>query len=179
MSADGSSDYECSSLLVFVIDGTHKGSGRGKDIIHENKDSLLRCKLDTFSAHQPLLNSLRDLPSSPDDINELTNSQILLVSNLSAVIAQALKRTAGTRYFFLSIVGISLFSAFSQITYLSATPKYREALAAYGDPIGVLLTDSLGFCLTLVCGIEGGMKADDNEVVIRRVSRRESTMRVW
>jgi hypothetical protein len=59
----------------------------------------------------------------PDDINELTNSQILLVSHLFTVIAQALGHTAGTRYFFLSIVGISLFSAFSQITFLSATSR--------------------------------------------------------
>jgi hypothetical protein len=60
----------------------------------------------------------RGSTSLPDDINELTNSQILLVSHPFTVIAQALGHTAGTRYFFLSIVGISLFSAFSQITYL-------------------------------------------------------------
>ena len=82
----------------------------------------------------------------------MTNSQILLVSNLITV-GPKLKldqHTAGTRYFFLSIVGISLFSAFSQMTYFVSS-VVDGTKAAYGDPVGVLLADSLGFCLTLVC----------------------------
>lgn len=53
-----------------------------------------------------------------------------------------------------------------------------KALEAYGDPVGVFLTDSLGFCLTLICCDEGGMEVDDSEVVIGRVIRRESITRV-
>ena len=34
---------ECSSLLVFVIDRAHERSSRGKDIVHENENSLLGC----------------------------------------------------------------------------------------------------------------------------------------
>lgn len=52
------------------------------------------------------------------------------------------------------------------MTYLLATPPYQKGLEAYGDPVGVLLTDSLGLCLTLVCCVEDGMEVDYSEVVI-------------
>lgn len=108
--------------------------------------------------------------SLPDDIDELTNSQILLVS---LVTARCKGHTAGTRYFFLSIVGISLFSAFSQITYRSAFNTKRQVLEAYGNPVGVLLSDSLGFCLTLVCCSKGGMSLRERERQRREEGRCE------
>jgi hypothetical protein len=43
---------------VFLINRTHQCSSRRQNLIHEDKDSLLRCKLNTFA----------------DDIDELANS---------------------------------------------------------------------------------------------------------
>jgi len=58
MSASLSDENGSASLLVFIVDRAHERSSRGKDIIHENKDSLLRCELDTFSTYQLVFNSL-------------------------------------------------------------------------------------------------------------------------
>jgi hypothetical protein len=66
-------------------------------------------------------------------------------------------RTDGTRYFFLSIVGMSVLSAFSQITYgskwESSAPLnvLRGANGTHWDAIWVLLSDALSFCLALLC----------------------------
>jgi len=45
-------------VLVFLIDGTHKRGRWWKDLVHEDEDRLLGCKLDPF----------------PDNIDELTDS---------------------------------------------------------------------------------------------------------
>ena len=88
---------------MFLIDGAHEGSGWRKDFVDEDEDSLLWRELDTF----------------PDYVDELSHSEILKcrMSAISATIRES-QLTDGTRYFFLSIVGISVLSAFSQITYI-------------------------------------------------------------
>jgi hypothetical protein len=67
--------------------------------------------------------------------------------------------TDGTRYFFLSMVGISVLSAFSQMTW-----KHRRGymlsnmaieawtkICAHRNTIWVLLANTLSFTLALVC----------------------------
>ncbi len=56
-------------------------------------------------------------------------------------------RSAGTRYFFLSIVAMSLFSTFSQMTYAPESVHTYKEWMAYRDAVGVLLTDTV--CLSL------------------------------
>jgi hypothetical protein len=89
---------------VLFVNGTHERCCGWQDLVDEDKDRLLRCELDTFA----------------NDINKLTNGQILSEyidqdTPSTSIIAKD-ERTDGTRYFFLSIVGISVRSAFSQIT---------------------------------------------------------------
>lgn len=91
-------------VLVFLIDRTHQCCGRRQHLIDEDEDRLL----------------WRKLNSLPDHIYELPNGQILrgIVSiYLPENWDQLSLLTDGTRYFFLSIVGISVRSAFSQITF--------------------------------------------------------------
>ena len=47
--------------LVLFVYGTHKGSGRRKNLVDKDEYSFLWCKLDALA----------------DDVDELTNSQIL------------------------------------------------------------------------------------------------------
>lgn len=49
------------SALVLLVNGAHKGSGRRKNLIDKDEYGFLWRKLDAL----------------PDDIDELTNSQIL------------------------------------------------------------------------------------------------------
>jgi hypothetical protein len=116
---------------VFIVDRAHERSGRGENIVNEDKDSLLRCELDTFSAPSALLGGYGELFSLPDNVDELPNGQILSRqpgTTISGIKAQKPRHTAGTRYFFLSIVGMSLFSAFSQMTFESAiAPKELDS----------------------------------------------------
>ena len=70
-------------------------------------------------------------------------------------------RTEGTRYFFLSIVGISVLSAFSQMTcsqtlcYYVTSGHPRERVSTYRDAIGVLLANALGFSLAFLWADKG------------------------
>lgn len=50
------------NVLVLLIDGTHQRGSWGKDFIHEDKDRLLRCKLDALS----------------DNVDELADGKILI-----------------------------------------------------------------------------------------------------
>lgn len=79
-------------------------------------------------------------------------------------------RTDGTRYFFLSIVGMSVLSAFSQITYgfegeLSA-PLHRIPCetGTHWNTVWVLLSDTLSFSLALLC-YEGRVLSGSVETV--------------
>lgn len=106
---------------------------------------------------------------SPDHVDELPHRQVLLVSGVSrrlgitprarAPISSARAAcppcqdrplTAGTRYFFLSIVGMSLFSAFSQMTWRELA-RHAGDNVANRDPVWVLLSDPLRLGLSLVC----------------------------
>lgn len=65
--------------------------------------------------------------------------------------------TDGTRYFFLSMVGISVRSAFSQMTYATKLFSKVHPVAsyeAYWDAIWILLSYPLSFGLALLCYIE-------------------------
>ena len=64
------------------------------------------------------------------------------------------RRTEGTRYFFLSIVGISVLSAFSQITLSVLANSTGGEKGTYWDPVWVLLTNPLSFRLALLCRYE-------------------------
>lgn len=52
---------EKGDALVLLIDGAHEGSGWRQDLVHEDEDSLLRCKFDAF----------------PDHVHELPHGKIL------------------------------------------------------------------------------------------------------
>lgn len=106
---------------MFIVDGAHESGSRRQDIVNKDENRLLWCELDTFSESQlgwQLVVSVS--VSLPNDIDELPDGQVLReVSPDSGTTSPNMdcnRRTAGTRYFFLSIVGISLFSAFSQMT---------------------------------------------------------------
>ena len=60
--------------------------------------------------------------------------------------------TDGTRYFFLSMVGISVLSAFSQITYPNESAHFEDydSKRTYWDAVRVLLADPLSFSLSLL-----------------------------
>jgi hypothetical protein len=69
-------------------------------------------------------------------------------------------RTEGTKYFFLSMVGISVRSAFSQMTCPSenvggASLRGRCEKITYWNTIGILLANALSFSLAFLWG-EGG-----------------------
>jgi hypothetical protein len=93
---------------MLLVNSAHKSCRRWENLFDEDEDGLLWCKLDTL----------------PDNIDKLPNCQILCgeqtyestISYPSALVISRAMRTEGTRYFFLSMVGISVRSAFSQIT---------------------------------------------------------------
>lgn len=90
--------------LVLFIYGAHKSGCGRKNLVDKDEYSFLWCQLDAL----------------PDDVDELSHSQILVNRQQSDIhrawCAARSTLTEGTRYFFLSIVGISVRSAFSQIT---------------------------------------------------------------
>lgn len=92
---------------MLLVNSAHKSCRRWEDLVDEDEDGLLWCKLDALS----------------DDVDELPDCQILCgeesnhsISYPLAVMISGVIRTEGTKYFFLSMVGISVRSAFSQIT---------------------------------------------------------------
>ena len=87
---------------MLLVDRAHQRGGRWQHFIDEDEDSLLWSELDTL----------------PDHVYELTNGQILQTMSLMDLKRGelALVLTHGTRYFFLSMVAISDFSSFSQMT---------------------------------------------------------------
>lgn len=87
---------------MFFINRTHQGSSGWQDLIDEDEDRLLWRELDTLA----------------DDVYELSDGEILEQDPSESLTSQRTSspRTDGTRYFFLSIVGMSVLSAFSQIT---------------------------------------------------------------
>ena len=108
------------SILVLLIYRAHECCGRRQDLVNKNEDGFLRSELNSLS----------------DNIDELPNRQVLYqvgITNQSDDKKEAQKEmrmsfasqdamrkwllTDGTKYFFLSMVGISVRSAFSQITY--------------------------------------------------------------
>jgi hypothetical protein len=69
-------------------------------------------------------------------------------------------RSAGTRYFFLSIVAMSDFSTFSQMTWEYAIrlaeltiDEWEASCATHRNAVGVFLADALCFCLALLEGV--------------------------
>ena len=91
---------------MLFVDRAHQRRSRRKDLVDEDEDGLLR----------------RELDSLPDDVDELANSEILKCIWIS--LRQGRRRvdrrgrlTHGTRYFFLSMVAMSDFSSFSQMTW--------------------------------------------------------------
>ena len=68
-------------------------------------------------------------------------------------------RSAGTRYFFLSMVAMSDFSTFSQMTcrrrraLAEFSQTGEDRLRTYWDTVGVLLADPLSFGLALLKGV--------------------------
>ena len=80
------------------------------------------------------------------------------------------RRTDGTRYFFLSIVGISVLSAFSQMTYASRHAQHpngkwnaRNAelrADTHRYPVWVLLPDALCLGLALLWKVGRLMSSD-------------------
>ena len=98
--------------LVLFINRAHECRRWWKYLVYKNENGLFGRQLDPF----------------PNHINELTNSQVLnetcklseyaCASAADSAKVHAIRElTEGTRYFFLSMVGISVLSAFSQITY--------------------------------------------------------------
>ena len=90
---------------MLVVDRAHQLRRWWEYFIDEDKDSLLWCKLNPF----------------PYDVHELPDGEVLYDHDAQDKHQQEnsrvyLKHTQGTRYFFLSIVGISVRSAFSQMT---------------------------------------------------------------
>jgi len=112
-------------LLVLLVNRAHQSRGWRKRFIHEDKDGLLRCELDALANH----------------VNELTDRQVLgygMVWKTGEKGGEKEKRvqerqrdrlrvvgygprTEGTKYFFLSMVGMSVLSAFSHITCRGVT----------------------------------------------------------
>lgn len=94
---------------MLLVDRAHQCCRWRKDFVDEDEDGLLRCELDTL----------------PDHVDKLPDSEILSIGELFTFseqrkTKQSNERTEGTRYFFLSMVGMSVLSAFSQITYGSS-----------------------------------------------------------
>lgn len=86
---------------MLLVNRAHECCSWRQDLVDENEDRLLGGELDSFT----------------NDVYELTDSQILQSDKPYEYRPLACKRTEGTRYFFLSIVGISVRSAFSHMTY--------------------------------------------------------------
>lgn len=87
--------YQIRDVLVLLVNGAHECCRWGKHLLYKDEDGLLR----------------RQLDSLPDNINELTNSQILRVKRIEKSPLDhntQQTRTDGTKYFFLSIVGMSV-----------------------------------------------------------------------
>ena len=86
---------------MLFVNGAHEGSRRGQHFIDENENRFLGSQLDSFADH----------------VHKLADSEIL--GSLPSPFALAMNQlglTEGTRYFFLSMVGMSVRSAFSQMT---------------------------------------------------------------
>lgn len=92
---------------MLLVDGTHKRRRWWQHLVDKDEDRLLGGELDAF----------------PDNIYELPDRQILRSQEVNTPCpdplgarARTRTRTDGTKYFFLSMVGMSVLSAFSQIT---------------------------------------------------------------
>ena len=97
--------------------------------------------------------------------------------------AESYRRTDGTRYFFLSMVGMSVLSAFSQMTYdmeygtaLRSIPSISERhtsdkATTYGYPVRILLPDALSLRLALVCTAGRRMSSDRTSASTRHIPK--------
>ena len=132
--------------LVLLVYCAHQRCGGRKYLVHEDEDGLFRGQLD------PL----------PDHVDELAHRKILGAKNRKTwgtTKRVEIGRTDGTRYFFLSIVGISVLSAFSQMTYMARWGTSPVSIVVGGAQretgthrytIWVLLSDALSFGLALL-----------------------------
>ena len=108
--------------LVLLVNRAHQSRGWRKRFVHEDKDGLLWCELDALANH----------------VNKLTDRQVLQYGRQEKKGGEREKRvqgrqrdrlrvvghrgrTEGTKYFFLSMVGMSVLSAFSHITCRGVT----------------------------------------------------------
>ena len=134
-------DRKLADALVFLVDGTHKCCRWGQNLVDEDENGLFRGQLDALS----------------DDVDELSNRQILGKERLHVLPVKRRKpkgRTEGTKYFFLSIVGMSVRSAFSQMTWEGgqiAGDCDCQCFATYRDTVRILLADAFRFSLALLC----------------------------
>ena len=97
---------------------------------------------------------------------------------------ESYRRTDGTRYFFLSIVGMSVLSAFSQMTYdmgygVRRYAAFRRSVSGmgltrattYGYPVGILLPDALSLRLALVYTAGRRMSSDRTSASMRHIPK--------
>ena len=90
---------------MLIVYRAHQLCRWWKDLVDEDEDGLLWRKLNPFPYHVNELADGQILGNRPIDVNTLDTVEIC-----------DMRLTDGTRYFFLSIVGMSVRSAFSQIT---------------------------------------------------------------
>lgn len=110
---------------MFLVDGAHERSGRREDLVDKDEDGLLWRQLDALADHVDELHARGGVPSArrllPADIEDCWRTCPTV-------------RSAGTRYFFLSIAGISVLSAFSQMTCANTHPNRVSCSARHSTP---------------------------------------------
>jgi hypothetical protein len=91
------------NALVLVVDHGHQRRRRRKNLVNKDEDGTLRSELDTLA----------------NDVDELSRRSVSMDERGEEKVGRRTcptVRSAGTRYFFLSIAGMSVLSAFSQMT---------------------------------------------------------------
>lgn len=115
-------------ILVLLVDTAHKRGGRREDLVDKDEDGLLRAELDALA----------------DDVDELAHRQVggdevlLLVDGRDVAL--------------LHLLADDLFVAVSTAmpAVLMGGKGLSECMETYGNAIGVLLSDPLGFSLALL-----------------------------
>ena len=138
---------------MLLVDHAHEGGRRREDLVDKDEDGLLG----------------RELYPLADDVDEL-RARCRRVSSERRKGRSArgragrtcpTVRSAGTRYFFLSMTGMSVLSAFSQITCTmkgrgsgvrpERARRARRERRTDGDAVRVLGADALCLGLALLC----------------------------
>ena len=113
---------------MLLVDAAHESSGWGKDLIYEDEDGLLGRQLDALA----------------NDVNELADGEVRWYEVLLLIDGS----------------DITLLDLFADNLWIRCVLVIRamravivEMVDAYGNAVGVLLTDTFGLSLTLLEGV--------------------------